>query len=195
MTGRAGRSHAIADGVTGGRDVAFRADVAMAVELVMAHVVEMETGSPVAYMGVWERFIVLGQGKVWRVRGAGFIGDVEVGREHGAFISKVIEEGIDLGYSGSQAKLGISSKEDTVEADITTLEKGKESANFLVRRDIFNKGDEGISHGHVIVTIEDPPVPFSPFSLTNCTMLNHFSFNDFIAIAFPDIAGDLDIPI
>ena len=47
----------------------------------------------------------------------------------------------------------------------------------------------------LIVTIEDPPTPFSPFSLANCTMLNHFSFNDFIAIAFPDIAGDLDIQI
>ena len=45
------------------------------------------------------------------------------------------------------------------------------------------------------VTIEDPPVPFSPFSFANCTMLDHFSFNDFIAIAFPDIAGDLDIQI
>ena len=46
-----------------------------------------------------------------------------------------------------------------------------------------------------VVTIEDPPVPFSPFSSADCTMLDHFSFNDFIAIAFPDIAGDLDIQI
>ena len=45
------------------------------------------------------------------------------------------------------------------------------------------------------VTIEDPPIPFSPFSLSDCTMLSHFSFNDFIAIAFPDIARDLDIQI
>ena len=45
------------------------------------------------------------------------------------------------------------------------------------------------------VTVEDPPVPFSPFSLADCTMLSHFSFNDFVAIAFPDIAGDLDIQI
>ena len=45
------------------------------------------------------------------------------------------------------------------------------------------------------VTVEDPPIPFSPFSLANCILLNHFSFNDFIAIAFLDIAGDLDIQI
>ena len=45
------------------------------------------------------------------------------------------------------------------------------------------------------VTVENPPIPFSPFSLTDCTMLSHFSFNDFIAIAFPDLAGDLDIQI
>ena len=46
-----------------------------------------------------------------------------------------------------------------------------------------------------IVMVEDPPISFSPFSLTNYTMLSHFSFNDFIAIAFPDLAGDLDIQI
>ena len=45
------------------------------------------------------------------------------------------------------------------------------------------------------VTVEDPPIPFSPFSLADCTMLNHFSFNDFIAVAFLDLAGDLDIQI
>ena len=45
------------------------------------------------------------------------------------------------------------------------------------------------------VTVEDPPILFSPFSLADCTMLNHFSFNDFITVAFPDLAGDLDIQI
>ena len=45
------------------------------------------------------------------------------------------------------------------------------------------------------VMVEGPPVPFSPFSLADCTMLIHFSFNDFVAIAFPDLAGDLDIQI
>ena len=47
----------------------------------------------------------------------------------------------------------------------------------------------------VFVTIEEPPIPFSPFSLADCTMLNHFSFNDFIAIAFLDIARDLDVQL
>ena len=42
------------------------------------------------------------------------------------------------------------------------------------------------------VTVEGPPIPFSPFSLADCTMLSHFSFNDFVAVAFPDLAGDLD---
>ena len=45
------------------------------------------------------------------------------------------------------------------------------------------------------VTVEDPPIPFSPFSPTDCTMLEHFSFNDFIVVAFPDLARDLDIQI
>ena len=58
----------------------------------------------------------------------------------------------------------------------------------------WEQGREGTGD-KVIVTVEDPPIPFSPFSLANCTMLSHFSFNDFIAIAFPDIAGDLDIQI
>ena len=45
------------------------------------------------------------------------------------------------------------------------------------------------------VTIEDPPSSFSPFSTVDCTMLSHFSFNDFIAIAFLDLARDLDVQI
>ena len=47
----------------------------------------------------------------------------------------------------------------------------------------------------VCVTIEDPPISFSPFSYADCTMLSHFSFNDFIAVAFLDLAGDLDVQI
>ena len=45
------------------------------------------------------------------------------------------------------------------------------------------------------VMVEEPPIPFSPFSLTDCTLLNHFSFEDFVAVAFPDIARDLNIQI
>ena len=43
--------------------------------------------------------------------------------------------------------------------------------------------------------VEEHPTLFSPFSLVNCTMLDHFSFNNFIAVAFPDLAEDLDIQI
>ena len=44
--------------------MAFRTSVAAAVELIMAHPVAMETGGPVVYVIVWERFVVLGQGQV-----------------------------------------------------------------------------------------------------------------------------------
>ena len=36
------------------------------------------------------------------------------------------------------------------------------------------------------------PTPFSPFSPTDCMLYSHFSFNDFIMIAFPDLTRDLD---
>ena len=45
------------------------------------------------------------------------------------------------------------------------------------------------------VMVEDPPISFSPFTLADCMALSHFSFNDFVAIAFPDLAEDLEIPI
>ena len=45
------------------------------------------------------------------------------------------------------------------------------------------------------VTIEEAPTWFSPFSLVDCMLLSHFSFNDFIAVAFPDLARDLDTQI
>ena len=40
----------------------------------------------------------------------------------------------------------------------------------------------------MIVIVEEPPTSFSPFSLVDCTLLSHFSFNDFVAIAFPHLA-------
>ena len=58
---------------------------------------------------------------------------------------------------------------------------------------IFESGSQSNDRGNVMV--EDPPISFSPSSLVNCTMLDHFSFNDFIAIAFLDLARDLDIQI
>ena len=46
------------------------------------------------------------------------------------------------------------------------------------------------------VTAEEPPMSFSPFiSSVDCSLISHFSFKNFITIAFPDLAGDLEIPI
>ena len=49
--------------------------------------------------------------------------------------------------------------------------------------------------GLSVVTVEEAPTSFSPFSQVNCTLLSHFSVNDFIVVAFPDLARDLDIQI
>ena len=43
--------------------------------------------------------------------------------------------------------------------------------------------------------VEEAPISFSPFSSVDCMLLSHFSFNDFIAVAFLDLAGDLDVQI
>ena len=59
--------------------------------------------------------------------------------------------------------------------------------------EVFESGPQIYDRGNVMV--EDPPISFSPFSSADCTMLSHFSFNDFIAVAFPDLAGDLDIQL
>ena len=44
-------------------------------------------------------------------------------------------------------------------------------------------------------TVEEPPIYFSPFTLANCSLFSHFTFNDIITTAFPDLAKDLDIQI
>ena len=44
--------------------MALWTSIAAAVELIMAHPMAMKAGSPVVYMIVWERFIVLGQGQI-----------------------------------------------------------------------------------------------------------------------------------
>ena len=43
--------------------------------------------------------------------------------------------------------------------------------------------------------VEETPTLFSPFFLVDCTLLSHFSFNDFVIVAFLDLDGDLDIQI
>ena len=55
----------------------------------------------------------------------------------------------------------------------------------------FESVPQGYEGGNVMV--EETPTSSSPFSLVNCMLLSHFSFNDFIAIAFPDLARDLDV--
>ena len=57
----------------------------------------------------------------------------------------------------------------------------------------FESVPQGYERGNAMV--EEAPTSFSPFSPVNCTLLSHFSFNDFIAVAFLDLAGDLDIQI
>ena len=42
----------------------------------------------------------------------------------------------------------------------------------------------------LFVMVEEAPTSFSPFSLVDCILLSHFSFNDFITVAFPDLARD-----
>ena len=37
-----------------------------------------------------------------------------------------------------------------MEVNIAALEEGEESANFLVVRNVFNEGNEGVPHGHVV---------------------------------------------
>ena len=37
-----------------------------------------------------------------------------------------------------------------MEVDIASLEEGKEGVYFLVVRDMFYEGNEGVSHGHVV---------------------------------------------
>ena len=76
--------------MTGGGDLALRTSVAMTMELIMAHPVAVETGRPISYMRIWERFIVLGQGQIRGVRGAWVVRDMEVGWECGALGPEVI---------------------------------------------------------------------------------------------------------
>ena len=46
-----------------------------------------------------------------------------------------------------------------------------------------------------LVTVMGAPTSFSLFSLTDCTLYSHFSFDDFVMRAFPDLTRDLDNPI
>ena len=53
----------------------------------------------------------------------------------------------------------------------------------------------GFTVGTGSVTVMETPTSFSPFSPTNCTLYSHFSFDNFVMIAFPDLTRDLDAQI
>ena len=59
--------------------------------------------------------------------------------------------------------------------------------------DDLESESQGYEGGNV--TVMEAPTSFSPFSPTDCTLHSHFSFDDFIMIAFPDLTRDLDIQI
>ena len=51
--------------------------------------------------------------------------------------------------------------------------------------DDLESESQGYEGGNVMAM--EAPTPFSPFSPTNCTLYSHFSFDDFVMIAFPDL--------
>ena len=56
--------------------------------------------------------------------------------------------------------------------------------------DNLESESQGYEGGNV--TVMEAPTSFSLFSQTDCTLYSHFSFEDFVMIAFPDLTGDLD---
>ena len=49
---------------------------------------------------------------------------------------------------------------------------------------------QGYDEGNV--TVMETPTSVSPFSPADCTLYSHFSFDDFIMVAFPDLTRDLN---
>ena len=56
--------------------------------------------------------------------------------------------------------------------------------------DDLESESQGYDGGNV--TVVEAPISFSPFPSTDCTLYSHFSFDDFVMIAFPDLTRDLD---
>ena len=56
--------------------------------------------------------------------------------------------------------------------------------------ELQSQGYEGGS-----VTVQEAPISFSLFSGMDCLLFSHFSFDDFILLAFLDLAKDLDVQI
>ena len=63
-TGGLWGSHAVTDGMSRSRDVAFRASVSSTVEFIVAPSMAMKASGPVMYVRVQERLIVLRHGEV-----------------------------------------------------------------------------------------------------------------------------------
>ena len=96
-------SHGVADGMARGRELASWANETLTMEFVVAHMMAVETCGPRSYVGIWKGFIILCKGEVRKVGWMWTITDVEGSRESGAFISQLVEEGINLGDHCSQA--------------------------------------------------------------------------------------------
>ena len=65
----------------------------------------------------------------------------------------------------------------------------------MTDRNIDDDEVMGLQTQTTSVMVEGPPISFSLFTLADCSLFLHFSFNDFVATAFPDLAKDLDIQI
>ena len=59
--------------------------------------------------------------------------------------------------------------------------------------DDLESESQGYEGGNIMVM--EAPTSFSLFSPTNCTLYSHFSFDNFVMVAFPDLTRDLDDPI
>ena len=56
--------------------------------------------------------------------------------------------------------------------------------------DDLESESQGYDGGNVMVV--ETPTSFSLFLSTDCTLYSHFSFDDFVMIAFPDLTRDPD---
>ena len=56
--------------------------------------------------------------------------------------------------------------------------------------DNLESESQGYDGGNV--TVVETPTSFSPFSPADCMLYSHFSFEDFVMIAFPGLTRDLD---
>ena len=80
---------------------------------------------------------------------------------------------------------------------VLMAQPGLHRAMYIVRRAVAKRGARRKRKKNTMVggACATAPTSFSPFSLVDCMLLSHFSFNDFVTVAFPDLAGDLDTQI